>query len=111
MKIIHGLFGALTGAMMEKDAPHYVKALLERPEVSASDKIAVVGYCFTGAMALRTAAVVPDQVAAAASFHGGQLVTEDAGQPAQPHSAGEGRALFRPCGRGPDRCRRPRSKS
>jgi len=80
MKIIHGLFGALTGAMMEKDAPHYVNALLERPEVSGN-KIGVVGYCFTGAMALRTAAVCADQVAAAASFHGGQLVTPEPGSP------------------------------
>jgi carboxymethylenebutenolidase len=82
MKIIHGLFGALGGAMMEKDAPHYVNALLARPEVSGS-KIAVVGYCFTGAMALRTAAVMADKVAAAASFHGGQLVTPE---PDSPHS-------------------------
>ena len=82
MKIIHSLFGALSGAMMEKDAPFYVKALLDRPEVSAG-KIGVVGYCFTGAMALRTAAVCAGQVAAAASFHGGELVTQ---QPDSPHS-------------------------
>lgn len=82
MKIIHGLFGALTGAMMEKDAPVYVETLLQQEEVSGG-KIAVVGYCFTGAMALRTAAVVPDLVAAAASFHGGQLVTD---APDSPHS-------------------------
>ena len=56
MKIILGLSGALSGAMMEKDAPHYVKALMDRPDVSGS-KIVAVGYCFTGAMALRTAAV------------------------------------------------------
>ncbi len=82
MKIIHDLFGALTGAMMEKDAPHYVQALLAQPEVSGS-RIAVVGYCFTGAMALRTAAVCADRTAAAASFHGGQLVTPE---PDSPHS-------------------------
>ena len=75
MKIIHGLFAALAGAMMEKDAPRYVDALLEQPDVSGS-KIAVVGYCFTGAMSLRTAAIAAGKVAAAASFHGGQLVTE-----------------------------------
>ena len=34
MKIINGLFAALTGAMMEKDAPVYVEELLNRPEVS-----------------------------------------------------------------------------
>ena len=82
MKIIHGLFAALTGAMMEKDAPVYVETLLQQNEVSGG-RIAVVGYCFTGAMSLRTAAVVPDKVAAAASFHGGQLVTE---APDSPHS-------------------------
>lgn len=92
MKIINGLSGALTGALMEKDAPAYVETLLNRPEVSeggasakagATKKIGVVGYCFTGAMALRTAAVCADQVAAAASFHGGHLVTE---APDSPHS-------------------------
>ena len=90
MKILHALIGALSGAMMEKDAPHYAKAMLDRPEVSSSE-IAVVGYCFTGAMALRTAAVCPDQVAAAASFHGGQLVTQEADSPHSriPHVKGE----------------------
>ena len=82
MKIIHGLVASLTGAMMEKDAPFYVKALLDQKEVSGS-KIGVVGYCLSGAMSLRTAAVVPDKVAAAASFHGGLLVAE---APDSPHS-------------------------
>src|SRR6202012_2748494 len=80
MKALGALFAALPGSAMEKDAPHYVDALLNRNDVSG-EKIAVVGYCFTGAMALRTAAVVPDKVAAAASFHGGRLVTEDADSP------------------------------
>jgi carboxymethylenebutenolidase len=80
MKALGPLFGALTGANMEADAPYYVDALLGRGDVQGG-KIAVVGYCFTGAMALRTAAVAPDKVAAAASFHGGRLVTEDADSP------------------------------
>jgi carboxymethylenebutenolidase len=80
MKALGALFAALSGSAMEKDAPHYVEALLNRNDVKG-DKIAVVGYCFSGAMALRTAAMVPDKVAAAASFHGGRLVTEDADSP------------------------------
>jgi len=80
MKLLGALFGSLTGAMMEKDAPLYVEALLNRNDV-LGEKIAVVGYCFTGAMALRTAAVVPDKVAAAASFHGGRLVSDDEDSP------------------------------
>jgi carboxymethylenebutenolidase len=82
MKIINGLFASLGGAMMEQDAPVYVEALVNRPEVSEG-KIAAVGYCFTGAMALRTAAVSADSIAAAASFHGGLLVTD---APDSPHS-------------------------
>ena len=42
----------------------------------------VVGYCFTGSMAMRTAAVRPDKIAAAASFHGGGLYTD---APTSPH--------------------------
>ena len=80
MKALGALFGALTGANMEVDAPYYVDVLLGREDV-AGGKIAVAGYCFTGAMALRTAAVEPDKVAAAVSFHGGRLVTEDADSP------------------------------
>ncbi len=75
MKLINALFSSLTGQLIEEDAPRYVKALLDQPNVPGN-KIAVVGYCYTGAMALRTAAVCADQVAAAASFHGGHLVTE-----------------------------------
>jgi carboxymethylenebutenolidase len=44
--------------------------------------IGVVGYCFTGGSALRFAAARPDDVACAASFHGGGLVNES---PASPH--------------------------
>ena len=41
-----------------------------------------MGYCFTGQMALRMAAAAPDRIAAAASFHGGFLVTD---RPDSPH--------------------------
>lgn len=42
-----------------------------------------MGYCFCGALALRTAAARPAKVAAAASFHGGGLYK--AGSPDSPH--------------------------
>jgi carboxymethylenebutenolidase len=42
----------------------------------------VVGYCFTGAMAMRAAAVRAEKIAAAASFHGGGLFTDT---PTSPH--------------------------
>ncbi len=80
-KALHTLFAALTPDQMESDGKTYVDFLLAQKGVK-SGKIGVVGYCFTGQMALRTAAAVPDRVAAAASFHGGWLATDS---PDSPH--------------------------
>jgi carboxymethylenebutenolidase len=80
-KALGGLFRALTPAQMESDGMAYVDFLLAQKGVRGG-KVGVVGYCFTGQMALRTAAAVPDKVAAAASFHGGFLVTD---APDSPH--------------------------
>lgn len=43
----------------------------------------VVGYCFSGSLALRFAAARPDKIAAAASFHRGGLYTD---RPDSPHT-------------------------
>lgn len=64
----------------ERDVGRYVDTLLSQPGVRGT-RIAVVGHCFSGAVALRTAAVRPDDVAAAASFHGGGLWTTSADSP------------------------------
>ncbi len=86
------LFGTLTAEQMVADGKAYVDVLLAQKGVRAggasaragaqSHKIGAVGYCFTGQMALRIAAAEPDRVAAAASFHGGFLVTD---KPDSPH--------------------------
>jgi carboxymethylenebutenolidase len=78
-------FAELTGAIspdaMERDGSAYVDFLAARPEVSGGP-MGVVGFCFTGAFALRVAAARPDRIGAAASFHGGGLLKDD---PASPH--------------------------
>jgi len=71
----------LTPDAMSRDLSAYLDFLAAHPAV-ARGPIGAVGYCFTGGMAVRAAAVRPDRVAAAASFHGGGLYTED---PASPH--------------------------
>ncbi|MCG6659307.1 dienelactone hydrolase family protein [Halomonas campisalis] len=43
----------------------------------ADGKIGVVGYCMTGAFALRMAAEHPDRIAAAAGFHSARLAEAD----------------------------------
>jgi len=76
------LSGPLTPETMERDASAYVDFLAGRP-ATRKGAMGVVGYCFTGRMALRTAAERPDKIAAAASFHGGGLFTDD---PTSPHT-------------------------
>jgi carboxymethylenebutenolidase len=75
------LAGPLTAAAMESDGAAYVDFLAKQAGVSAG-AMGVVGYCFTAAMAMRTAAR-PDRIAVVAGFHGGRLCTDD---PASPHT-------------------------
>ncbi len=80
MKRIGELFASVPADAMDRDGGAYVDFLGKNDSVSAG-KVAVVGYCFTGAMAMRTAAARPDKVAAAASFHGGRLYVDGPNSP------------------------------
>jgi carboxymethylenebutenolidase len=80
MKRFAELAGPMTADAMERDAAAYVDFLAKQDGVGAG-AMGVVGYCFTGSMAMRTAAVRPDKIAAAASFHGGGLFTPAANSP------------------------------
>ena len=71
----------ITPDAMERDGAAYVDFLSKQPQVAAGP-MGAVGYCFSGALALRTAAVRPDRVRAAASFHGGGLWSD---KPTSPH--------------------------
>jgi carboxymethylenebutenolidase len=78
-------FGELTSAVspeaMERDGAAYVDFLASGREVRKGP-MGIVGFCFTGSFALRTAAARPDRIGAAASFHGGGLFKEG---PTSPH--------------------------
>jgi len=77
------LMGPLTAAgAAEKDAVAYVAFLSAQPQMDKKKKMGVQGYCMGGALAVRTAAAASDQIGAAASFHGGGLVTD---KPESPH--------------------------
>ncbi|MFZ0890111.1 MAG: dienelactone hydrolase family protein [Candidatus Binataceae bacterium] len=78
MKRFAELSGPLSPDAMERDAACYVDFLAADKSVSAGP-MGVVGYCFTGALAMRTVATRPNKIGAAASFHGGRLVTEGVG--------------------------------
>lgn len=55
---------------------------LDKDPRALASRIGVTGYCMGGAIALRAAGTFPERVAAAASFHGGGLATDD---PSSPH--------------------------
>jgi carboxymethylenebutenolidase len=76
------LVGPMTPEAQQRDVAAYVDLLAAQPAVGPG-AVGVVGYCFSGALALRAAAARPGKVAAAASFHGGGLYK--AGDPNSPH--------------------------
>ena len=82
MRRLGDLRDSLPPEAVVADGKAYVDFLAKQQSVS-SGGMRAVGYCFTGAMALRFAASQPDTIAAAASFHGGRLYTND---PASPHT-------------------------
>lgn len=63
------------------DTKVFLEWLDGQPQARAA-KVGTTGYCMGGAISLRAAGTFPDRVAAAASFHGGALATDD---PASPH--------------------------
>jgi carboxymethylenebutenolidase len=73
---------ALTNEAAEKDAAAYVAFLDAQPQTDRKKKIGVQGYCMGGPLTVRTAAVSPGRVGAAATFHSGALITTD---PSSPH--------------------------
>lgn len=65
-----------------KDAVAFIAFLDAQKQVDKGKKIGTQGYCMGGPLIIRTAAAVPDRVGAAASFHGGGVVTDG---PDSPH--------------------------
>jgi carboxymethylenebutenolidase len=74
------MVGSVTPDMIATDAAAFFDFLASRPEVSG-DAFGVCGYCMGGRTSVIVAGRVPDRVAAAGSFHGGGLVTDDATSP------------------------------
>lgn len=65
----------LDKADIAADAKAFVKWLDSQPQVDTKKKVGTTGYCMGGPIVMKTAAAVPSRVGAAATFHGGGLVT------------------------------------
>jgi len=66
----------------DRDSVAYLAFLDAQPQTNRKKKAGVQGYCMGGPLSVRTAAAVPDRIAAVASFHGGGMVTD---APTSPH--------------------------
>ena len=75
-KILIPMYQNLNHKASMSDAIDYIKYLDQQSAVDNKTKIGTVGYCMGGPLIMRTAGAVPDRVGAAASFHGGGLVTD-----------------------------------
>ena len=73
---------ALTADANISDAKAYVAFLDKQPQTDKKKKLGVQGYCMGGPLTFRTAATASDRIGAAATFHGGGLVTD---KPDSPH--------------------------
>ncbi|MEZ2333600.1 dienelactone hydrolase family protein [Mesorhizobium sp. RCC_202] len=73
------LVSGTTQEMTIRDSEAFLDALKAE---GIDGPVGVVGYCMGGARALNAAATYPDRIAAAASFHGGNLASE---APDSPH--------------------------
>ena len=72
----------LTNLQVERDARAAIAFLDAQPATDRSRSAGVQGYCMGGDFAFRTAAGIPNRIAAVGSFHGADLVTD---APDSPH--------------------------
>ena len=79
---VRPLMATLNPDTQTRDAQAFIGFLDSQPSVDRNRKMGTMGYCMGGPFTMRTAAALPDRVGAAASFHGGGLVTD---QPDSPH--------------------------
>jgi carboxymethylenebutenolidase len=79
-KRLFAMIGSVTPEAMATDASALFDYLAARPDVRG-ERFGTTGYCMGGRTSITVAGRVPDRVAAAMSFHGGGLVTDDADSP------------------------------
>ena len=74
------LFASTNNALAAADTKAFLDYLDSRNDVRGK-RLGITGYCMGGGMVLTVAAMYPDRIAAAASFHGGRLATDAEGSP------------------------------
>lgn len=88
------MISAITPAGTTRDAAAFAAWLDRQPSVDTARGMGSQGYCMGGPFAVRTAAVAPSRVKAAASFHGANLVGTAPDSPSQILGATHASFLF-----------------
>ena len=81
-QMLMSLHDSLSPATAKTDAKAFMGYLDSQSAVDKKRKMGTTGYCMGGPLVFETAAAVADRVGAAATFHGGGLVTS---KPDSPH--------------------------
>ena len=79
--IVIPMYRQLSATTHLSDAKAFIEFLDKQAPVDVERKVGTQGYCMGGPIIMRTAAAVPERVGAAASFHGGGLVTDKEDSP------------------------------
>jgi carboxymethylenebutenolidase len=77
---LFSMISKVTPDLMAADAAAFFDYLAARPDVKG-EAFGTTGYCMGGRTSLVVAGRVPQRVAAAMSFHGGGLASDDPGSP------------------------------
>ena len=80
-RMLMELRSTLSAATAKTDADAFIPWLDAQPSVDTNRKVGTTGYCMGGPLVFRTAAAQAGRVGAAATFHGGGLVTDEADSP------------------------------
>ncbi len=79
---LFGFRAAMSDDGIDSDSKAFGAFLDAQPQTAKGKKAGVQGYCMGGALSFRTAAAVPNRIAAVGCFHGGNgMVTKDADSP------------------------------
>lgn len=78
---VRPLARSLTPETTTTDAKAFVNWLDHQKQVDTNKQMGTTGYCMGGPLVMRTAAAEADRIGAAATFHGGGLVTDKEDSP------------------------------
>ena len=92
-KLMSMVRSAISQQLATEDTGYFL-AYLDSLADTKGKKVGATGYCMGGGFALTAAAAYPDRFAAVASFHGGNLATDEPDSPHRVFDKIEGRVLI-----------------